>query len=56
MWAIITVLSPNNALMLQKLQQDLQANPGSHPFDEVLFFFNFLSSGMELFWLFLFLA
>jgi hypothetical protein len=35
--------------MLQNLQKDLQANPGAHSFDEVLLFFNFISSGVELF-------
>ncbi|MFS7906670.1 hypothetical protein Hanom_Chr01g00061981 [Helianthus anomalus] len=24
-------------LLLQKIQQDLQANPGSHPFEKLLF-------------------
>jgi hypothetical protein len=38
-----------DALMLQNLQKDLQANPGAHSFDEVLLFFNFISSGVELF-------
>ncbi|RDY01540.1 Alanine aminotransferase 2, mitochondrial, partial [Mucuna pruriens] len=37
LWAIVVILSAYNALVLQNLQKDLQANPGSHPFDEILY-------------------
>ncbi|KAG4950806.1 hypothetical protein JHK85_044673 [Glycine max] len=37
LWAIVVIVSAYNAFMLQNLQKDLQANPGSHPFDEILY-------------------
>jgi len=42
---LLQVTIPCIVFLLQQLQQDLQANPGSHPFDEVplhaSFFFSF---------------
>ncbi|KAG2372050.1 Aconitate hydratase [Vigna angularis] len=35
LWTIVAILSAYNALILQNLQKDLLANPGSHPFHEV---------------------
>ncbi|KAL5171487.1 Alanine aminotransferase 2, mitochondrial [Glycine soja] len=37
LWAIVVIVSAYNAFMLQNLQKDLQANPGSHPFDEIFY-------------------
>jgi hypothetical protein len=35
-----------DTLMLQNLQKALQANPDAHSFDEVLLFYNFISSAV----------